>query len=1029
MLFRSLFIAAVMLCLAENLQAQQPHLYFERLTAENGLSHNMVNCFLQDTRGFMWIGTENGLNRYDGHSFTVFRNEPGNAASVSGNIVTDIIEDKDQLLWIATADGGLTRYDHRLPPAEQFKQYRHLQTDSTSIPVNIVNTLLYDQQGYLWLGTGGKGVWRFDKRTERFEQPVKKGTQGILDLCMDASGIIWAGRQGGGLLKINPRDLSYQMDERYTNLYANLPHASVTALFCDRKKNMWYGSWDKVLYRFNAATGEEEVFEENKHPQGFLNDEITGFAEDRNGLLWLGGSTKGLQVYDPVQQRFYHYRYNPSLEGTVGADRINCIYADKDGVIWLGTSKGISIHHPLQKQFEQVFLPPVAGDEKRATIYDLYRDDHNELWICTSNGLYIYNPASASFRHLPLQYHGVPLSVSKFFRDEDGTIYLGTNYSLFRFNERTHQITLLPNTEKDPVMNKIIKSRVVSIVRDTIDGHPVLLVSPYGHFLAYYDLTDQRWVSRMDTVRNILSSYHLTDNLVRKIFKTRNGKIWLATTRTGLGNWTKHPHPWVEYLYNNPAMPGTISNDNVYDIAEDDKGNLWLSTYGGGLNYFDTSTRKFSHVPDSENLLEGLQLDNGGHVWMISNGNLHKYAPEDQLYFSYQLPDIERSGGVSGPICKDHNGHMCVAGLGYFIAFNPSALIRENRQPNIYFTDLKIFNTSYSQLLTKDKIILHHNQNYFRIEFAAPFYSPGRDVRYAYQLKGWDKDWVEVGQEQFAQFSNLSGGEYIFQVKSSNSQGIWSEKTASIRIVIIPPFWQRWQFYVILSLVMVGILYGIHRYRVNELLKRQAIRNKIAQDLHDDVGSTLSSIAVYSQVAKIYCEQQRPEALKDTIEKINDTAGEMIVDMNDIVWAINPRNDNMHTILQRMESFARPLTAAKGISFHFDADEDMKQVSLSMTRRKNFYLIFRESVNNVLKYAGSRNLWVKVRKEHHHLELTVQDDGKGFEPEKVKINASQSLSGNGLNNMRMRAEEMKGTLRITSQPGQGTTIYLRFPVT
>lgn len=1027
MSFRSLFITAVLLCLTGNLRAQQPHLYFEKLNNENGLSHNKVNCFLQDRRGFMWIGTEDGLNRYDGHTFTVFRNDPGNPSSISGNIVTDILEDKDGLLWIATADGGLTRYDHRLPPAHQFKQYRHLPSDTSSIPINIVNTLLSDQRGYLWLGTGGKGVWRFDKRTERFEQPVKRGTQGILALCMGPNDIIWAGRQGGGLLKINSRDLSYEMDKRYADLYAKLPHITVTALFCDSRKNMWYGSWDKVLYRYNTSTGKEEVFEQRSNTYSFLNDEIISFAEDRNGLLWMGGSSNGLQIYDPQQQRFYHYRYDPSLEGTIIDDQINCIYTDRQGVIWLGTNKGISMNHPLQKQFEQVFLPSVPGDKKRATIYDFFRDEQNNLWIGTSNGIYIYHHTSSSFRHLPLQYNGVPLSVTKFFRDTDSALYLGTNYSLFRFNMANQRVTLLPNTEKDPVMNKIIKSRVVSVVRDTIDGHPVLLVSPYGHFLAYYDLSDQRWISRIDAAKQILQRYNLKDNLVRKIFKTREGKIWLATRKTGLGDWSKYPYPHVQYLYNNPAQPGSISNDNVFDIIEDGKQHLWLGTYGGGLNYFNTSTQKFLHIPETENLLEGIQTDGSGHVWMISNGNLHKYDPVKRLHYSYKLPDIERSGGISGLIYKDGNGMMCVAGSGYFIEFDPAAIISDTRQPEIYITDLKIFNASFSHLLNKDKITLRHNQNYFRIEFAAPFFSPARRVRYAYQLEGWDKNWIETDSEQFAQFSNLKGGEYLFRVKVANGPGTWNGKTASIRIVIIPPFWEQWQFYVMLAALVVAVTLGVYRYRVNELLKRQAIRNKIAQDLHDNVGSTLSSIAIYSQVAKVYSERQHPEALKGAIDKISDTAGEMIVEMNDIVWAINPRNDSMGTILQRMESFARPLLASRDIVFHFEVDEQLKQVNLGMTPRKNFYLIFRESVNNALKYACCRHLWVKIHMRHHYLELTVRDDGAGFDPEQVHINASQSLSGNGLRNMQMRAAEMKGTLHISSQRGQGTTIHLRFP--
>lgn len=1027
MAFKSFLLAAVFLFFAGNIQAQRPHLYFERLTTQNGLSHNKVNCFLQDQRGFMWIGTEDGLNRYDGHTFAIFRNEPGNPSSVSGNIITDILEDERQVLWIATADGGLTKYDHRLPPEKQFKQYRHSPTDSTSIPLNIINTLLLDQQGYLWLGTAGKGVWRFNRQTERFEQPVRRGTMGVLDLCMDRNGIIWAGRQGGGLLKINSRNLTYEMDERYTALYAGLPHATVTALYCDGR-HVWYGSWDRVLYRFSSLTAKEDVFSETAAGNGFVNDEITSFAEDGNGLLWMGGSSKGLQVYDRERNAFYNYRYDASLEGTITDDRINSIYKDKRGMVWIATNKGICINYPVQKQFEQIFIPPVAGDRKRVTIYDFYRDDKSDLWVGTSNGIYIYQHNPSAFRHVPLQYKGIPLSVTKFFRDVDGTFYLGTNYSLFRFNPSGYQLSLLPNTDKDSVMNKIIDSRVVCIARDTIEGHPVLLVSPYGHFLTYYDLTAQRWVSRMDTAKKILQRYNLKDNLIRKIFKARNGRIWLATTRTGLGDWNKQPLPNVRYLSNNATEPGAISSDNVYDIIDDSRGNLWISTYGGGLNYFNSNTGKFSHIADTRNLLEGIQADNNGHIWMISNGDLHRYDPGKAASSSYKLPDLEKSGGISGLIYKDADGKMYVAGTGYFIKFDPASVSSDTTRPEVFLTDLKIFNTSFSHLLTKDRITLQHHQNYFRIEFAAPFFQPARNVQYAYQLEGWDKGWVENGNQNFAQFSNLKGGEYLFKVRVRNGSGQWNGRTAGIRVVIVPPFWEQWQFYILLVIAITGMTIAIYRYRLNELLKRQAIRNKIAQDLHDNVGSTLSSISVYSQVAKIYNEQQKQDELKGAIDRISDTAGEMISEMNDIVWAINPRNDNMNTILQRMESFARPLLASGNISFHFSADEAVRHINLGMTPRKNFYLIFKESVTNAVKYADCRNLWVHIHIRHHHLELIVRDDGKGFELKKVQVHASRSLSGNGLRNMEMRAAEMKGSLDISSRPGQGTIIHLKFPV-
>ncbi|RPD39548.1 histidine kinase [Chitinophaga barathri] len=1004
--------------------AQQPNLYFEKLTTQNGLSHNKVNCFVQDRRGFMWIGTEDGLNRYDGHSFVVFRHEPGNPSSVSGNIITSLLEDEAEVLWIATADGGLTRYDYRLPPERQFKQYRHSRNDSASIPVNTVNTLLHDAQGYVWLGTGGKGVWRFNKTTEKFEQPVTKGTQGILDLCMDRNGIIWVGRQGGGLLKINSRNLSFEADARYADLYARLPHTTVTALYADGRDNMWYGSWDKVLYRYNARTNHEEVFREGA-AGGFVNDEIISFAEDRNGWLWIGGRQKGLQLYNEKQNRFYHYRYNASLEGTVADDRINSIYTDKQGTVWLATNKGISIS-PVQAQFEQVFLPPGPADKKSLTVYDFFREHNQELWIGTDNGIYTWQDSTASFRHIPLQYQGRPLSVTKFFRDTDGAFYLGTDYSLFRFDTQHRRLSLLPNTGKDSVMNRIIESRVVSIARDTIDQHPVLLVLPYGHFLAYYDLVEQRWVSRVDTAKKILQRFNLKDNLLRKIFKARNGNIWLATAKSGLGSWEKQPSPRVRYLDGDPSEPGSIHNNHVYDITEDAKGNLWVSTYGGGLHYFDVRTEKFKHIAGSNNLLEGIQADEAGNIWMIGSGDLYKYDPVKDAWFSFRLPDLKKTGGITGNIYKDPAGKMYVTGAGYFIAFDPAAVRDMHRTPDIFFTDLKVFNTSFSHLLRQDKITLQHDQNYFRIEFAAPDFSPAGNVRYSYRLEGWDKNWVDNGSQNFAQFSNLAGGEYIFQVKATGGPGAREGKTAYVRIIIIPPFWRQWWFYAAVAILLSGAVYGIYRYRVNELLKRQAIRNKIAQDLHDNVGSTLSSIAVFSEVAQIHHQRKNEDELSAAITRISDTAGEMISEMNDIVWAINPGNDSMSTILQRMESFARPLLAARNIRFHLEAGQDVMQLNLEMTRRKNLYLIFKESVNNALKYADCVNLWVSIRLHQHELEMTVRDDGKGFD--QATARTSPSLSGNGLRNMEMRAAEMKGTLITRSQPGEGTVIQLKFPV-
>jgi ligand-binding sensor domain-containing protein len=1002
-----------------------PSLYFEKLTIQNGLSNNKVNCILQDSRGFMWFGTDDGLNRYDGTNFTIFRNRPGDPYSISGNLIMDLLEDKNGVLWIATADGGLTKYDYRLSPRLQFVQYKHLPTDSNSIPVNIVNALLEDPRGYIWVATSGAGVLRFEKATGTFTPGPLGTTSTCLDLEFDQNGLIWVGRQGGGILKINPSTHEFQMDERYRNFYAQLPHPTVTALHVDEERNMWFGSWDRVLYRFNRKTQREEIFQKDNSSFSFSNDEILCFRQDRAKNIWMGGRHLGLHLYDKQQNKFYNYQYDPSREGTIADNKVNSIYIDHSGIVWIGTNKGISIHNPAQQQFQQTFVS--IDGVKNININDFFTDQNHNLWIATNEGILLRKVNQSSFVHKPLSYKGNKLNVSKFFYDSDGTFYVGTNYSLFTYDIATNKVQLLLNTEKDSVMNKIIASRVVSVVKDTINNKPVVLVSPYGHFLAYYDLVEKKWVSRLDTVKNIIQRFNLKDNLIRKIYKTKSGKIWLATVKEGLGEWVKNSNPRVKYYKNDPVQLNVLSNNHVYDIAEDDNENLWITTYGGGLHYFNHGNKKITHINITDNLLEGLQIDNSGNVWMISNGNLHRYDPRLQSYASFDLPDIEKSGGVHGYIYKDDRGKMYVAGTNYFIEFNPLLIQAIREKPKVHFTDFKIFNNSYNDLLSRKKIFLNHNQNYFTIEFAAPHYTSAAPVQYAYQLEGLDDDWIEAGTRNSIPYSNLPGGEYTFRVKTLNNTDNRNDEIASVRITIIPPFWRTWWFYALCALMTGLIIYGIYRYRVNEILKRQAIRNKIAQDLHDNMGSTLSSISVYSQVAKIQNEKGNSQVLDDVLGKIAATSSEMISEMNDIVWAINPRNDSMEKIVQRMESFAKPLLAAKNIVFSFSYSEEVYNVNLEMQKRKNFYLIFKESVNNALKYSGANTLSVNVNIRGNHLELVVQDNGSGFEPGKLS-QTSQSLSGNGLQNMKMRAKEMKGDCVIESKQDEGTRIFLWFPI-
>lgn len=1020
-MYLRLFFIGILL--SNTVLAQNFGPYFTKIGTEQGLSHKKINCILQDKRGFMWIGTEDGLNRYDGRYFSVFRSTPNVSSGLSGNIITDLCEDKNGVLWIATKDGGITRYDYRQAPLKQFKQYKHDVNNPGSIPENGINKIIEDRQGNLWLATSHKFTVRFNKRTEKFDPPINdEGSWAIRSFALDHD-TLWVGREGRGLLQINTRTLACKEDERYADLYAKLPHNTVTAIFKDKTNAFWLGSWDNKVYRYSPRNQLALGGHPEDAPAGIPADEMVSFAEDDQGQVWMAGRNTGISVYNRSTKQVHQLRHRPFVEGTITNDHTNVVYIDRNGVVWVGTDNGLNKYNPLFASFEQHWLP--NANDKNMIIYDFYKDEHQKLWIGTNEGIFTREAGSTTFQYRMLVYKNQKLAVTKFFIDQDKTFYIGTDYTLFKYHQESNTVTPLPNTDADPVMSKLFSSRIVSIVRDTIDRHPVLLVSPFGHFLAYYDLREQRWISRSDTTKNILSRFDIRDNLIGKLYADQGGHTWLATYKAGLGNWAggRASLP-IKYYSNEVKNKYSLSSDHVSDILDNGKGNFWISTYGGGLNFFNTKEGKITHIGESANLIEGIQSDRSNNLWMVCNGHIHKYEVGSKIYSSYELPCLQSSEGLRGYIYKDRQDNLYAAGINYFITFNPVKVARIVHDPEVFFTDFKIFNRSYSHWLNLKTIVLNYSQNFFSIEFSAPEYT-GDNVTYSYMLEGADKSWIRAGKRNFANYSNLSGGTYTFKVKASNWKDNDRLNYKSVKIVINPPFWLTWWFPVLILFLISTIAYFLYQYRVNNLLEQQAIRNGIAQDLHDQIGSTLSSISVYSEVARIYQGQEKANQLQNILETISLTANEMINDMADIVWAINPKNDHLNSIISRVENFARPLCKVKNINFSFKHNAKIQENIATTAIRKNLYLILKESVNNAIKHADCKNIEVELKVNNDMIEVEIRDDGIGFVSDAdYSGDVTGSMGGNGMNNIRLRAEELKAKLSVQSAPGLGTTIRL-----
>jgi signal transduction histidine kinase len=357
------------------------------------------------------------------------------------------------------------------------------------------------------------------------------------------------------------------------------------------------------------------------------------------------------------------------------------------------------------------------------------------------------------------------------------------------------------------------------------------------------------------------------------------------------------------------------------------------------------------------------------------------------------------------------------------IYFKPEELKDNDYIPPVYITDFKLFNKPVyandvdsilkSPIELTKEITLSYNQNVISFEFAALNYIHPEKNQYAYKLESFDKDWIYTdASKRFVNYTNLDPGEYTFKVKGSNNDGVWNPMETTIKLIITPPFWQTWWFRALIVLAATMIVYALYRYRLQQVLKVQNIRNKIAGDLHDDIGSTLNSISIYSEVAK-NDDNRRTHSLT----MIGESSRKVIDAMSDIVWTINPDNDSFEKIILRMRSLSYNLLRAKKIEFTFRADDNLNDLKLSLEERRNFYLIFKEALNNLIKYSQAKKVSILLEKNSRNISLLIRDDGVGFDPEK-------KYNGNGLTNIRRRAKEINAKLIMESGQGIGTSIQL-----
>lgn len=833
--------------------SQRQNMKFEHLDINSGLSQNHIMCILQDSRGFMWFGTRDGLNKYDGYEFTIYKNDVKDEYSISNNFITAMVEDANGVLWIATRGGGVNRYDKE---KDRFTRFKNSPADPASISSDLVTGLVEDKEtkGALWATTENGGVNYFEPAKKRFTRFMhnKNDANSLSDdntrfVFQDSEHKIWVGTYNHGLNLLDRKTKKFtrfRHDDRDT---ASLSYDNVRVIFEDSKRRLWIGTVGGGMDLFDRNTATFRHFVSDIRNKNSLSaNVIAALEEDDEGNLWIGTENGGLDIYNPATGRFMHYQHDEIDNKSISHNSIYSIYKDADQNMWVGTfAGGVNIHNRDGNRFVHYRHTSEKNSLSHNNVLSITESSTGKLWIGTDGGgLNLFDPVTKNFTHfghVPGNKNSIcgdyVLSVCE---DGKGNVWVGTwGNGLTVFNPGTNKYTHYTNRRDDP--GSLSNHNVWQIFRDRENN---IWVGTYGGGLNLYDSVANSFIRFDDNTSSIVMKqiYSITDD--------NNGNLLIGTDGGGLRVFNKRSRKFTTYIHENGK--NSVSDDRINFVYGDRQQNFWLATMSG-LNYFDTKKKTFTVYKTEDglpnNTIFGIMEDAAGNLWISTNRGISRFNTRTKAFKNYGPADGLQSYEFKGnSLCEAISGMMYFGGINGFNEFNPGSIQTKNFEPPLVLTDFQVFNrkiliakgaTDPSPLrkdITETKqIILPYKSSVISFEFASLNYTVAEKKKYAYMLQGFDKDWNEIGTNRTATYTNLDPGTYIFRVKGLNSEGQWSTRSVALRLIITPPFWMTWWFRLTVLVGIAGSAIAFYRYRVNSInsqrIKLQQLVQKQTQRL------------------------------------------------------------------------------------------------------------------------------------------------------------------------------------------------------
>lgn len=862
--------------------SQTFELKFTHIVDEKGEDPGATFDIVSDLTGFIWFGTVDGLYRYDGFNYKIYRNQKDNPNSLSSNTIRALATTSDQKIWIGTQGGGLNSLDLT---TGNFKCYPYIKKDVSGLIGTDIWELLADRKGNIWIGPVGDGIYMLDRKTDAFKfYPVFPADMSasnnitVRALFEDSRGRIWVGMVEKGVSVIDPETGSVKNFRHNPIDRTSLGSNNIYEIFEDSRNRIFICSYEGGLSRYEENEGIFTNIKLNKNAT--VPDLVIAGIEHNPGEYWIG-TEYGLYIYIPNNNALSAYKHRKDDRNSLGDNRIRKIFKDKGGIFWIATEAGVD-KIVEQKNFRTFkHNPDNSSSIPEGIVRSIYQDTEGNIWFgIIDKGLVKYHPGTNKFTRY-LHHPKIPGTISGFhitsvFQDSEGDMWFGEwDTGLNKFNKQNGTFQLVAGTKKTRAR---LKDTRIQFIREAKPGF--LWIGTEGGINLYDKRKDVcTYILHEPGNPNSLSANAVQSNA---FVQDTGGNLWVGTWSGGLNkieflDSLKTRAKFTHWKFD-PAKPENLNNSNVISLLLKDS-ILWIGTFGGGLNRMDLRTEKFTHYTTekglSNNIIFAILDDKHGYLWLSTDRGLSKFNPDTETFWNYGKSDgLQDDHFFWGSSFKSQNGELFFGGIGGVNSFSPDQIIQNAIAPSPAITEIKIFE---KPLITKipiqylRELELSYNQNYITIEFTGLDYSDPDKNQYMIKLDGLDREWHYIGNRRFNSWSNLAPGNYIFRLKVANKDGIWNQEELILSVYIKPPWWNTLFARIIYGILIIGGLLTFYYIRIG-ILKKQTTKLEI------QVGDRTAEISRQKEELRTINEEltHQKEELSNTLDTLKRTQEKLI---------------------------------------------------------------------------------------------------------------------------------------------------------